>query len=84
MSEKEKEDEEISRFAEEAARYIQCLAKLENREKVTEAVKNEDLCAIWKIFDACKVPCRDRWKLVKYLMDKKEKQARQGGPLLVW
>jgi hypothetical protein len=52
------------------AKYVNCL--LPHREEVLKAMFERDLCALWAILDECKIPCKERWDIVKFIMQKAE------------
>jgi hypothetical protein len=64
-------DEKVKEISERIYRrseYMNCL--IAHREKAVKAILERDLCALWEIFDECKVPCRDRWDIVEFIMEK--------------
>ena len=60
----------ISKRIFERSKYYGCL--LERRDDVLKAMFERNLCAIWKVLDECKVPCEQRWAIVKFIMEKAE------------
>ncbi len=66
----EKKIEVISSRIFARAKYFECL--LQRRDEVLKAMFEKDLCTIWKVLDECKVPCKDRWGMVKFIMEKAE------------
>jgi len=66
----EKKIEIMSSRIYERSKYFECL--LPHRDEVLKAMFERNLCVIWKVLDDCKVPCKERWWIVKFIMEKAE------------
>ena len=62
--------DEISKRIFGWSKYMDCLQK--HRDEVLIAMAEKDLCAIWEVLESCKIPCKLRWRAVKFIMEKAE------------
>jgi hypothetical protein len=65
-----------------AGKYMPCI--LNHATELVTAVLDEDMCAIWKIFEKCNVPCKYRWHAIDFIFRKVEEAKRQGVRCHFW